>query len=98
MIESLQNLTSNLFKKENISFAIHGKESSFPDIEENLTVLLGSMFSTYPEFIDKVTIPEQKEFETKYHQVFFKTPLAVNMCTQAFIGPTFTSTKDFAIG
>ena len=81
MINSLSGLTDTLMRKENIQFAVHGKQSSFPDIEEKLTVLLGSLFSTYPDFIENVVIPEKSEFESKYHQVFFKTPLAVNMCT-----------------
>ena len=63
-----------------------------------MTVLLGSLLSSYPDFIENVKIPEDREFNSKYHQVFFKTPLAVNMCTEAFLGPTFTSIKDFAVG
>ena len=35
---------------------------------------------------------------TRYHQNFFKTPLAVNDCVESMLGPTYADYNDYGVG
>ena len=50
IITNFKNVAQNLIKKDNISFAVHGKKSAFPDIESKLVNLYDSFESAYPSF------------------------------------------------
>lgn len=68
-------------KKDQITFAVHGKKAVFSDVESKLENLIDSFDSTYPSFKESSSSQEVEKFEPELHKVFFKTPLAVNMCT-----------------
>lgn len=44
----MENIVSNIFRKDKISFAIHGKEASFDGIQKKLEDLVDELDKSYP--------------------------------------------------
>ena len=64
-----------------------------------LEMLINNMRNENSRYSEKSPIVKSTEFkEPKYFQNFFKTPLAVNNCVEACLGPTYADFKDYGVG
>lgn len=97
----MTEIASYVFREENMEFSVHGNKKKFSLIKLKLELLLNSMKNENSRFSEK--IPNlaliNGEFEggkPSYYKNFFKTPLAVNNCTESMLGTPVTNVDDFA--
>lgn len=97
----MTDIASYLFREENIEFSVHGNQKKFPLIKLKLELLLNSLKNENSRFGDKIPnlTTLTQEFESgkpTYYKNFFKTPLAVNNCTESLHASTNMNTDDYA--
>lgn len=98
-IVNMTEIASYVFREENLEFCVHGNKKRFDLIKLKLDLLLNNIKNENSRFTDRLpiltTVPS--EFLTPtYHASFFKTPLAVNNCTESLIGAPNTNIDDYA--
>jgi len=97
----MTEIASYLFREENIEFAIHGNKAKFEVIRMKVELLLNSLKnenSRYGESHSNILRIDSEFKEPKYFQNFFKTPLAVNNCVEAMLGPTLADYENYGTG
>jgi Zn-dependent M16 (insulinase) family peptidase len=97
----MTEIASFLFREDNLEFAVHGNSSKFELITLKLELLLHSLKNNNSRFLEAHSdiLRIDSEFkEQKYHQHFFKTPLAVNNCVESMLGPTYADYQNYSVG
>ena len=97
----MTEIASYVFREENIEFSVHGNKKRFPFIQMKLEMLLNAMKNENSRFSEKLPNIEKLsgEFEggkQTFYKNFFKTPLAVNNCTESMLSAPYTNVDDFA--
>ena len=97
----MTEIASYIFREENIEFSVHGNQKKFSLIKLKLEMLMNSMKNENSRFTEKIPnlVTLTTEFEQgkpTYYKNFFKTPLAVNNCTESLLGSTIANADDFA--
>jgi Zn-dependent M16 (insulinase) family peptidase len=100
-IVNMTEIASYLFREENLEFCVHGSKKRFDLIRLKLDMLLNQMKNENSRFSDKFPLVTSLEGEftggkPTYHSSFFKTPLAVNNCTESMLGAPNTNVDDYA--
>ena len=94
-IVKMTEIASYAFTAENMEIAVHGNKKKFPLIQAKLEVMLNALKNENSRF-NSTTDVNKMEFEKPvYYKSFFKTPLAVNMCTESLVSVP-SSNDDFA--
>jgi len=97
----MTEIASYLFREENIELCVHGNQKKFALIKLKLEMLLNSMKNENSRFSEKIPNLNtmNSEFEggkPTFYKNFFKTPLAVNNCTESLLGTPVSNADDFA--
>jgi len=96
----MTDIASYVFREENIEFSVHGNKKKFSLIKLKLEMLLNQMKNENSRFSEKIpNLTSLSEFENgkpTYYKNFFKTPLAVNNCTESMLGTPMTNVDDYA--
>jgi len=92
-IVNMTEIASYLFREENIEFSVHGNQKKFQLIKLKLEMLQNSMKnenSRFSEHIPNIStlLGEFEGGKPTNYKNFFKTPLAVNNCTESLLGTT----------
>ena len=100
-IINMTEIASYIFREENIEFSVHGNQKKFSLIKLKLEMLMNSMKNENSRFTEKIPnlVTLTSEFEQgkpTYYKNFFKTPLAVNNCTESLFASTSANADDFA--
>jgi presequence protease len=100
-IGHMTEIASYVFREENLEFSVHGSKKKFNLIKLKLELLLTSLKNENSRFTQ--TLPSltpaqlSEEFpHPTYYKNFFKTPLAVNNCTESLLTTPSSNTDDYA--
>jgi Zn-dependent M16 (insulinase) family peptidase len=98
-IYHMTEIASYVFREENLEFSVHGNKKKFELLRLKLELLLTSLKNDNSRYLDKYPnlIAIESEFsKPNYYKNFFKTPLAVNNCTEAMLAVPSTNVDDYA--
>ncbi len=97
----MTEIASYIFREENLEFSVHGNQKKFSLIKLKLELLLNQMKNENSRFSER--IPNISlltgEFEggkPTHYKNFFKTPLAVNNCTESMLACPISNADDYA--
>lgn len=92
-------IASYLFREENLEIAIHGSKAKQPLIQMKIELMLNALKNENSRYSEKhndiIMLNDFKDGQIMYKN-FFKSPLQVNMCSEAMIGPTILNEDDYA--
>lgn len=96
----MTEIASFIFREENMEFSVHGNKKKFGLIKLKLEMLLKSMSNENSRFSEKhpnlIKLDGEFEDGPTYYQNFFKTPLAVNNCTESMLSAPMSNADDYA--
>lgn len=96
----MTEIASFVFREENMEFSVHGNKKKFALIKLKLEMLLTSLKNENSRFTQRYPslIKLDGEFEDgpTYYKNFFKTPLAVNNCTESMLSAPMSNSDDYA--
>lgn len=98
-IMNMTEIASYVFREENMEFCVHGSKKKFEIIKLKLEMLLNQMKNENSRFSEKMPNLKivKEEFENpSYYASFFKTPLAVNNCTESMLAAPNSNVDDYA--
>ena len=98
-IRQMTEIASYLFREENLEIAVHGSKAKQNLIQLKIELLLNAIKNENSRYGQKhsdiILLDDFKSGQILYKN-FFKSPLQVNMCAEAMIGPTIYNEDDYA--
>jgi Zn-dependent M16 (insulinase) family peptidase len=94
----MTEIASYLFREDNLEFCVHGSRRRLDLIKLKLEMLLNQMKNENSRYSQRIPSPSiEGEFRApNYSASFFKTPLAVNNCTESMLGAPNSNIDDYA--
>jgi hypothetical protein len=83
----MTEIASFVFREENMQFAVHGNKSKFDLIQMKLELILNQIKNENSRFMERHPNQLTEFSKVNHHQLFFKSPLAVNNCIESMKGP-----------
>lgn len=98
-IRQMTEIASYLFREENLEIAVHGSKAKQNLIQLKIELLLNAIKnenSRYGQKHSEILLLDDFKSGQILYKNFFKSPLQVNMCAEAMIGPTIYNEDDYA--